>query len=231
MRRQRAHADRLTGRQPVAWQACDVTRATPHNAASIAPAVSCGRSLGLLCLGLALVLHCDLPDGPDAAAAEWAEVVGHALKDAAPAPADCTSAAAATPAAGAGVVTWALLSLLYRSQGASGWGRRGSLTPGLKLHALATARARACQRCLSLQARGPRRLQHAAATRRCCGAPRQPWQLQRTVTAAAVWAGAVPTAARLPATAVAALKQLHRRQPQRVQQGRLSSTLLRGSLR
>lgn len=61
-------------------------------------------SLALCSLGLGLALGLDVPGGPDARAAEWCEVLGHSLKDAA--------------AAGDAVVAWALLALTYRSQGA-----------------------------------------------------------------------------------------------------------------
>lgn len=56
----------------------------------------------LCCLGLCIVQGKDGCDGPDAAALEWVEVLGHLLKDAA-------DSAAALP--------WALLALGYRTQG------------------------------------------------------------------------------------------------------------------
>lgn len=58
----------------------------------------------LTCLGLALATGTDVEDGPDATALDWAEVLGHSLKDAA-------------ASSGAGVLPWALLALLYRMQG------------------------------------------------------------------------------------------------------------------
>lgn len=60
----------------------------------------------LLCLSLAQGLGVDCPGGPDPAAGEAAEVLGHSLKDR-----EGTQA----------VVPWALLALLYRSQGETGW--------------------------------------------------------------------------------------------------------------
>jgi hypothetical protein len=63
----------------------------------------------LACLGLALALGRDVEGGPEPAALEWVEVLGHSLKDAA--------AAAGGSAIAAGVLPWALLALLYRMQG------------------------------------------------------------------------------------------------------------------
>jgi hypothetical protein len=64
----------------------------------------------LACLGLALSQGKDVEGGPDPAALEWGEVVGHSLKDAA-------AAGASDGHSAAGVLPWALLALLYRVQG------------------------------------------------------------------------------------------------------------------
>jgi hypothetical protein len=68
----------------------------------------------LACLGLALSQGKDVEGGPDPAALEWAEVLGHSLKDAAGAAA---AAAASNGTSATGVLPWALLALLYRVQG------------------------------------------------------------------------------------------------------------------
>lgn len=69
--------------------------------------VSCcpaGAASALLCLSLAQALDVDCGECcPEPTAAETAEVLGHSLKD----------------RQGAGVVPWALLTLLYRNQGES----------------------------------------------------------------------------------------------------------------
>lgn len=66
-------------------------------------------AVALACLGLALALGKDVEGGPEPAALEWVEVLGHSLKD------------AAAPAGGSATTTsvlpWALLALLYRMQG------------------------------------------------------------------------------------------------------------------
>jgi tetratricopeptide (TPR) repeat protein len=80
----------------------------------------------LACLGLALSQGKDVEGGPDPAALEWAEVLGHSLKDAAGA-----AAAASNGASAAGVLPWALLALLYRVQGeASSHAHRTLEEPG-----------------------------------------------------------------------------------------------------
>jgi hypothetical protein len=67
----------------------------------------------LACLGLALSLGKDIEGGPEPAALEWVEVLGHSLKD--------TTAAAGGSASAAGALPWALLALLYRMQGEDLW--------------------------------------------------------------------------------------------------------------
>lgn len=109
------HADCNTPRDLQAWcdYGCFCVRAgayaQAHTALQEALSLDQGHSgaaAAMLCLSLVQALGVDCPGGPDPAAGEAAEVLGHSLKDR-----EGTQA----------VVPWALLALLYRSQGEAGW--------------------------------------------------------------------------------------------------------------